>query len=62
MNGPELALIDGIYILIRLNGNVTGRTLGVAPMHHERFAYFRLAETQDLEETADFLAACAGAQ
>jgi hypothetical protein len=31
-------------------------------MHHERFAYFRLSDSQDLEEMADFIAACAGAQ
>lgn len=62
MNGPDLRLDDGIYILIRLQGNAIGRTLGVAPMHHERFAYFRLLPDQDLGEMADFLAACAGAQ
>ena len=39
----------------------TGRTLAVAPAHHERFAYFRLHDAQALDEMADFIAAC-GAQ
>ena len=62
MNGPDLQLADGVYLLIRVYGNATGRTIGVAPMHHERFAYFRLLENQGLEEMADFVAACAGSQ
>jgi hypothetical protein len=32
------------------------------PHHDERFAYFRLTEEQDLEEIADFIAACADRQ
>ena len=62
MNGPDLTLADGVYVLIRLQGNVIGVTLGVAPMHHERFAYFRLLADQDLDEMADFITACAGAR
>ena len=61
-NGPELDLADGVYVLIRLPGNATGKTIGVAPMHHERFAYFQLMPDQGLEEMADFIAACAGVQ
>ena len=62
MNGHDPQLADGIYILIRVPAQTAGRTLGVAPNHHERFAYFRLAETQPLEEMADFILACAAAQ
>ena len=61
-NGSELDLADGVYVLIRLPANATGKTIGVAPMHHERFAYFQLMEGQDLAEMADFVAACAGVQ
>ncbi len=61
INGHDPQLSDGIYILIRVHGT-GGRTIGVAPMHHERFAYFRLSDEQDLEEMADFLLACAGAR
>ena len=62
MNGPDPHLVNGVYVLIRLTGNATGKTIGVAPKHHERFAYFRLQDGQELEEMADFIAACAGAQ
>jgi hypothetical protein len=62
VNGPDPRLADGVYVLIRLPGSATGRTIGVAPMHHERFAYFLLHEAQGLDEMADFIAACAGAQ
>ena len=62
INGPDPRLANGIYILIRLPAGAVGKTIAVAPMHHERFAYFRLLETQDLAEMADFLAACAGGQ
>ena len=61
INGHDPQLADGVYVLIRVHGKA-GRTIGVAPMHHERFAYFRLADEQGLEEMADFIAACAGAQ
>jgi len=61
INGHDLQLADGVYVLIRVHG--TARyTIGVALMHHERFAYFRLLVGQGLEEVADFIAACAGAQ
>jgi len=62
MNGPDPHLVNGVYVLLRLHGNATGQTIGVAPKHHERFAYFRLQDGQDLDEMADFIAACAGAQ
>lgn len=62
MNGPDPHLVDGVYVLIRLFGNATGHTIGVAPNHHERFAYFRLHDGQDLDEMADFIVACAGAR
>lgn len=61
INGRDLRLADGVYVLIRVHGSARS-TIGVAPMHHERFAYFRLLDGQDLEEIADFIAACAGAQ
>ena len=61
VNGHDPGLTDGVYVLIRVHG-ATGRTLGVAPMHHERFAYFRLIEAQPLDEMADFIASCAAAQ
>ena len=58
---PNLQVADGVYVLIR--GHGTARcTIGVAPMHHERFAYFRLVDGQGLEEIVEFIAACAGAQ
>ena len=62
MNGHDPQLADGIYILIRVPAATIGRTLGVAPNHHERFAYFRLADQQPLDEVADFIVACAAAQ
>jgi hypothetical protein len=61
INGLDPHLADGVLVLIRVHGTAR-RTLGVAPMHHERFAYFRLAGEQDLGEMADFIAACAAAQ
>jgi hypothetical protein len=61
INGYDPVLADGIYVLIRVHGTA-GRTIGVAPMHHERFAYFRLQGEQGLEEMAEFIAACAGAR
>jgi hypothetical protein len=61
MNGDDPGLADGIYVLIRVYG-ATGRTIGVAPMHHERFVYFRLLESQSLAEMADFISCYAGAQ
>jgi hypothetical protein len=61
INGHDPQLADGVYVLIRVHGPARC-TIGVAPMHHERFAYFRLLDSQGLEEIADFIAACAGAQ
>ena len=61
INGHDPQLADGVYVLIRVHGKVP-HTIGVAPMHHERFAYFRLQDQQKLEELADFIAACAGSQ
>jgi hypothetical protein len=61
INGRDLQLADGVYVLIRVHGSARC-TIGVAPMHHERFAYFRLLDEQGLDEIADFIAACAGAQ
>jgi len=61
INGDDPGLVDGVYVLVRVY-RTTGRTLGVAPAHHERFAYLRLHEEQALDEMADFIAACAGAQ
>ena len=61
INGRDLQLADGIYVMVRVHGSARC-TIGVAPMHHERFAYFRLLDGQNLDEIADFIAACAGAQ
>lgn len=61
-NGHDPRLADGVYVLIRVPASTTGRTVGVAPNHHERFAYFRLTDQQPLDEMADFLLACAAAQ
>jgi hypothetical protein len=59
MNGPDPALADGIYVWVRVRGGQLGRTIAVAPQHDARFAYFRFTDGQDLEEMADFMAACA---
>ena len=61
LNGGQPGLADGVYVLVRVHGS-TGRTLGVAPAHHERFAFFRLHDEQGRAEMADFIAAYAGAQ
>ena len=58
INGHDPHLTEGIYVLVRVH-RASRRTIAVAPMHHERFAYFRLHESQDLDEMADFIAACA---
>ena len=62
MNGHDPQLADGVYVLIRVPTATVGRTIGVAPNHHERFAYFRLSDDQPLDEIADFIVACAAAQ
>lgn len=62
MNGPDIVLADGVYILVRAPDTATTLTIGIAPKHHERFAYFRLVPEQNLSEMAAFIAACAGSQ
>jgi len=63
MNGADPMLYDGIYILIRVaQGNLQARTIGVAPWHDIRFAYFRLMQDQPLDEMADFIVACAACE
>jgi hypothetical protein len=59
INGFDPELEDGIYILVRVPGGSNVRTIGVAPKHDERFAFFRLADDQNLDEMADFVGACA---
>lgn len=61
INGTDPRREDGVYVLIRVPSNAIGRTIGVAPKHDERFVYFRLAPGQNLDQMADFIAACAGA-
>ncbi len=77
INGHPVALADGIYILIRANGSVGERiwkqrldllkkidrakTIGIAPSHSERFAYFRISENHDRESLIDFVQSCAEA-
>jgi hypothetical protein len=56
INGAGPLLDDGVYVLIRVQSHSHGRTIGIAPKHGERFAYFRLAPDQDLDEMADFIA------
>jgi hypothetical protein len=60
--GADPLLDDGVYVLIRVPSQAAGRTIGVAPKHDERFAHFKLTPDQDLDEVADFIAACASAQ
>ena len=62
INGTDPLLEDGVYVLIRVPSNAAGRTIGVAPKHDERFAYFRLAPDQNLDQMADFIATAARAQ
>jgi hypothetical protein len=62
VNGSDPFLVDGVCVLIRVQNADAQRTIGVAPKHDERFAYFRLADDQTLEEMADFMAACADSQ
>jgi hypothetical protein len=59
INGPDPSLADGVYVWIRVPGGPIGRTIAVAPQYDAQFAYFRLADGQNLEEMADFIAACA---
>jgi hypothetical protein len=62
INGTDPLLGDGVYVLVRVPSHGPGRTIGVAPKHDERFAYFRLAPGQNLNEMADFIATCASAR
>jgi len=77
-NGYWPDLQDGIYVLVRSNGNAghaiwnaellasspysgrldPRRTLGIAPKHSERFAYFRLEPEDDPRSVAELLAIC----
>lgn len=58
INGHDPQLANGIYVLVRIYG-APRRTIAIAPIRRERFAYFRLNESQELDEMADFIAACA---
>ena len=51
INGNDPLLSDGIYVLVRTKADENGRTrtIGVAPKHDERFAYFRLTMDNDLD-------------
>lgn len=62
INGPDPLLADGVYVWVRVPGGPIGGTIGVVPHRDERFAYFRLADSQNMEEMADFIAACADRQ
>ena len=63
INGrPDPMLADGVYVWVRVSGETTARTMAVAPHHTERFAYFRLEDSQNLQEMANFIAACANRQ
>jgi hypothetical protein len=59
INGPDPSLANGVYIWVRVPGGPVARTIAVAPQYDALFAYFRLAEAQNLDEMADFIAACA---
>lgn len=47
---------------VALRERAADRTIGVAPKHGEQCAYFRLAADLNLDQMADFIAICAGAQ
>jgi|KBSMisStandDraft_5_1062788.scaffolds.fasta_scaffold1187939_2 hypothetical protein len=75
MNGDWRSLPDGVYVLIRADGligdriwsnvpQIAGildrtRTIGIAPKHSERFAYFILSEQDDKKQIADHILKCA---
>jgi hypothetical protein len=63
INGPDPLLADGVYVLVRTSdaSKSKAKTIGVAPSHDKRFAYFRVVPGQNADETADFIAACADA-
>lgn len=54
-------LRDGIYILIYTFPRETAavQTMAVGPWWDSKYAYFRLAAEQDLDEMANFVIACA---
>ncbi len=82
MNGTWPRLDDGVYVLVRVNGQVGEHiwqnmssnnsnpfyklcrrmsqdlTLGIAPKHHERFAYFPVMAGESLQDIADLLHWC----
>jgi hypothetical protein len=75
MNGDWPSLPGGVYVLIRANGLAgdriwrdvpqiadivdRARTMGIAPRHSERFAYFMLSDDDDAEQIADLILKCA---
>jgi hypothetical protein len=61
-NPPDPPLVDGVYVWVRVADNAPGLTIGVAPHYEGRYAYLRVARDMNLQEMADFLAACAGAE
>ena len=58
-NGTWQPGADGVYICIRTEGHpaTADLTIGFKPRQGERFAFFRLEPTQDLDAMADFIAA-----
>ncbi|HWR51215.1 MAG TPA: hypothetical protein VN428_08920 [Bryobacteraceae bacterium] len=59
VNGDSPPLCEGVYVLIRTQpSKARRRTIGLAPKHEERFAYFRFVDGLDLDEVAAFIAAC----
>jgi hypothetical protein len=71
MCGDWPSLIDGVYVLIRANGRVGDkiwgdipeiadhtRTLGIAPNHSERFAYFMPSIEDNSRRVADIIMKC----
>ncbi|MGA2904441.1 MAG: hypothetical protein ABSD98_11455 [Candidatus Korobacteraceae bacterium] len=52
---------DGVYVCLRTEGgpNRAHLTVGFIPKADERFAFFRLEPTQDLDVMADFIVASA---
>jgi len=75
MNGDWPSLPDGVYVLIRADGLIgdriwsnvpqiakildRSRTIGIAPKHSERFAYFMLSKHDNKKQIADHIRKCA---
>jgi hypothetical protein len=59
--GPWQPGADGVYVCLRTEGHAAtaGLTVGFKPNPAERFAFFRLEPTQDLDVMADFIVASA---